>query len=482
MDVRVRFAPSPTGHLHIGGLRTALFNYLFARKHGGTFILRIEDTDQDRFDSTAEKNILRELAWTGIIPDESPVQEGEYGPYRQSERLGIYRDAVEELLNRNKAYKCYCTVSELEAMRKRRAELGRQSGYDGRCRDLTDKQRQKYDDDGYSHVVRMRVDKSESPVILEDMIRGRVQFSLKQQEDQVIMKTDGYPTYHLAAVMDDSLMEISHVLRGEEWLPSIPKYILLCRWLDIVPPQFAHLPLILNPDRSKMSKRGGDFTVGDFARKGYLPQALINFLALLGWNPGNEEEVFSVSDLESIFDVKRIGKSPAKFNSEKLGWINKIWIDKLGKEALWHYLIPFVTHSRYGDRDMQEIRELVPIIQPQMSKLVDIEQGLNIFYRPEQELPSDKIIEILGHRISKTVLTCLLKHLNNFEAEEFNAESFNKLINRVGSETSFKGKPLLMPMRMAITLEAEGPDLAQVASVFGRAKVAERVERSLQIA
>ncbi len=482
MTVRVRFAPSPTGHLHIGGLRTALFNFLFARHNHGVFVLRIDDTDQERFDSTAEDNIMRNLAWAGITPDESPYQYGKYGPYRQSERLKIYDEAISELLEKEVAYRCYCTKSDLTAMRKKQMELGRPTRYDGRCRHLSDAQRIQYEEEGRISVVRMAIPQEDNPIMFKDLVRDRMQFPLRQLEDQIIYKSDGFPTYHLAAVVDDYLMEISHVLRGDEWLPSTPKYLLLCRWLDITPPEFAHLPLLLNQDRSKMSKRSGDATVTDFRRKGYLPQAMVNFLSLLGWSPVEQQEIFSISELESVFAIERIGKSPARFNTEKLDWLNKLWMGKMGKEALWQYLVPFISNSRYAHEDFEEIRKLVPVIQPQMAKLTEIEKRLSLFYRPEQELPDDKIIQALGHKISKSVLTSLLKQIDAMkEEQELDAETFNNMVKQVNKVTGFQGKNLLMPMRMAITLEVDGPDLTQIVNIFGKTKVRERLQRVLQM-
>ena len=319
---RVRFAPSPTGFLHVGGLRTALYNFLYARKNSGVFVLRIEDTDRSRAVEGAAKNLLEVLQWAGLVPDEGPNRPGSYGPYVQSERLHLYRDSIEKLLASGSAYRCFCSPERLDEMRKAQEKQKLPFiKYDRRCLALSREEIEGNLRRGLPHVVRMRVPEGE-PVGFRDMIHGDLSFAAEQIDDQVLMKSDGYPTYHFANVVDDHTMEISHVIRGEEWLPSTPKHVLLYRFFGWEPPVFAHLPLLLNPDRSKLSKRQGDVAVEDFRAKGYLSEALINFVALLGWNPGTTQELFSLEELVGLFSLEQVNRSGAIFNLEKLTWLN----------------------------------------------------------------------------------------------------------------------------------------------------------------
>ena len=314
-EVRVRFAPSPTGELHVGGLRTALFNYLFAKHHAGAFVLRIEDTDRSRHIPEAEERICEDLEWAGLIPDEAPHRPGPFGPYRQSERLDIYHAAANKLVDRGVAYPCYCSPELLEEMRKERMAQNLSTKYDGRCRRLTESERNAREEEGLKPVIRMMIpDPAEGfEIEVKDMVRGSVTFDSAQLDDQVLIKADGFPTYHLAVVVDDHEMKITHVLRAEEWLPSTPKHLLLYRWLGWEPPRFAHLPLLLNADRSKMSKRKGDVAVEAYRSQGYLPDALVNFIALLGWNPGDDRELFNPAELAANFSIERINKTGAIF-------------------------------------------------------------------------------------------------------------------------------------------------------------------------
>ena len=281
-NIRVRFAPSPTGYLHVGGLRTALYNYLFARRNNGKFILRIEDTDKNRFVEGAVKNLIETLDWIGLDRDEGPSKEGEYGPYYQSQRLDIYKKYSEELINKGHAYYCFCSSERLTEIREKQQKQGLQSKYDKHCLSLTQDEINSNLQNNLPHVVRLNVQPDEK-IIIDDIIRGRVEFDSNIVDDQVLIKSDGYPTYHLANVIDDHLMKITHVIRGEEWLSSTPKHILLYDFLGWEKPMFAHLPLLLNSDRSKLSKRQGDVAVEDYRAKGYLKEALVNFVALLGW-------------------------------------------------------------------------------------------------------------------------------------------------------------------------------------------------------
>jgi glutamyl-tRNA synthetase len=332
---RTRFAPSPTGYLHVGGLRTALYNYLFARKNGGTFILRIEDTDRTRFVEGAVENLLKTLKWVGLEYDEGPEKEGKYGPYIQSERTEIYREHLKTLVEKGAAYPCFCTSERLDEMRKRQTELKLAPMYDRACLKLSAEEVASKLKAGEPHVIRQKIPQGQK-LKFKDLIRGVVQFDTSNVDDQVLLKSDNFPTYHLANVIDDHLMEITHVIRGEEWLPSTPKHILLYEAFGWQKPEFAHIPLLLNHDKSKLSKRQGDVSVEDYINKGYTREAIINFIALLGWHPGKgvEEEIFSLEDLVKEFSLEKVHKGGAVFEVEKLNWFNFQWRRKTHQETL----------------------------------------------------------------------------------------------------------------------------------------------------
>ncbi len=476
--VRVRFAPSPTGELHVGGLRTALFNYLFARKHGGRFVLRIEDTDRARFVAGTEEGIIDVLAWAGIAPDEGPHVGGPFGPYRQSERLQLYQKAAETLIAQGNAYKCYCTPEELDEMRKGQQARGLPLKYDGRHRDLTDGQRKSLEAEGRKPVVRMRIPERDERIVVRDAIRGDVDFNSNQLDDQVLLKSDGFPTYHLAVVVDDNAMEISHILRAEEWLPSTPKHVYLYRWLGYAEPVFAHLPLLLNEDRSKMSKRKGDLAVVDYRRKGYLADALVNFLALLGWSPGDDREILTRGELVELFSIERIGKSGAVFDRKKLNWMNQSYIQALSGDAFRELVEPFVDAALFGERDEKYMRGLAASVQPSLVTLADFNERARVFTRRDDEPVAPELLAAMQSEDARKVLAALGDCIVGLET--LDQAAFKQLTKDVQQQTQLKGKALFAPMRAAITLEKEGPDLAQIVEIFGKEKTLARIERALK--
>jgi glutamyl-tRNA synthetase len=340
--IRTRFAPSPTGYLHVGGLRTALYAYLFARKNKGTFVLRIEDTDQTRYVEGAVENLIETLNWNGISYEEGPEinehgkieQKGALGPYVQSERTGIYKEHAQKLLDSGHAYRCFCTKERLDEMRGQQMARGQGTMYDRKCCDLPDSEIKKHLDAGTPFVIRQKI--PYIPIKFKDLIRKNVQFDGKTIDDQVLVKSDGFPTYHLANVVDDHLMKITHVIRGEEWLPSTPKHIALYQAFGWEAPIFAHIPLLLNEDRTKLSKRQGDVAVEQYIEKGYLREAVLNFVAFLGWHPGGgeEKEIFTLPELEEIFTMEKVHKAGAIFNLEKLDWYNWRWLKQKHVDAL----------------------------------------------------------------------------------------------------------------------------------------------------
>ncbi len=350
-EVRVRFAPSPTGFLHVGGLRTALYNYLFAKKNNGKFVLRIEDTDQSRFVEGAVEKLVDSLKWVGLNYDEGPNIEGNYSPYFQSKRLEIYQNYIKELINKKKAYYCFCTPERLTALREeqQRQKLP-QAKYDKHCLHLSDEEIIEKLQNNAPHVIRLNVEPNQI-VRFNDHVRGTVEFNTDNIDDQVLIKSDGYPTYHLANVIDDHLMEISHVIRGEEWLSSTPKHVLMYKFFEWDLPEFAHLPLLLNPDKSKLSKRQGDVAVEDYRDKGYLKEALINFVALLGWNFGDDQEYYLLNEMIEKFSLERVNKAGAVFNIEKLDWLNGLHIRNKSNEEILPLFKSELKKSKYADSD-----------------------------------------------------------------------------------------------------------------------------------
>ncbi|MCK5742570.1 MAG: glutamate--tRNA ligase, partial [Chlorobi bacterium] len=346
MTVRVRFAPSPTGFLHVGGLRTALYNYLFAKHHKGTCVLRIEDTDRTRFVENATENLIDALKWAGIEFDESLVEGGDYGPYVQSERFDLYREHAEILIKNGAAYYAFDTPDELTAMRERRKKEGGAFQYD---RDtmrnqmtLGDEECKRLLDAGEAHVIRLKIPHDKS-IDFSDMIRGNVSMPGKDVDDQILIKSDGFPTYHLANVVDDHLMKISHVIRGEEWLPSTPKHVLLYDAFGWDRPEFAHLPLLLNQDKSKLSKRTGSVGVEEFRTDGYFKDAFVNFVALLGWNPTADREIYDIEELIELFNIEKVNKAGAVFDRKKLEWMNFEYLKKMDTQELVNLLKPILV-------------------------------------------------------------------------------------------------------------------------------------------
>ena len=478
--VRVRFAPSPTGELHVGGLRTALFNYLFAKHHGGRFILRIEDTDQERFVEGAEEGIVNMLHWAGLVPDEGPHLGGDFAPYRQSERRELYAKYAARLIEQGHAYHCYVTPAELDQMRAEQMEAQKSDPallvkYDGRHRNLSESDRRRFESEGRKPVVRMRIPEPDEQIVVEDLIRGRVVFNSGQLDDQVLLKSDGFPTYHLAVVVDDHLMGITHILRAEEWLPSTPKHLYLYQWLGWEPPQTAHLPLLLNADRSKMSKRSGDTAAEAYRDKGFLPGALVNFLALLGWNPGDDREVFSLDDLIAEFSLERVGKSGSVFDLDKLNWMNQNYIGKLPPDELYAALRPFIDQTPHAGEDEEALRKICLIVQPALVTLAGIGGHLPFFFRPDDAPLAPDLETSLAEEEAQTVISAFREQLR--AAEGLDASGFKEMMKAVQAETGIKGKGLWGTIRWAITREAEGPDLAQVAALFGKDKVLARLGR-----
>ncbi|WP_296561370.1 glutamate--tRNA ligase [uncultured Acetobacterium sp.] len=483
--IRDRFAPSPTGNVHVGSLRTALYNYLYAKKMGGEFLLRLEDTDQTRLEQGAVDNLLDALNMTGVIPDEglikenhNIVQKGQHGPYIQSQRLDIYKQYIEMLLNQGQAYYCFCSKERLEEVRNEQKDKGETPKYDGKCRSLTKDEIAENIAAGLPHTVRLKL--PENHVIsFDDLVRGAIEMNTNDLDDQVLLKADGFPTYHMAVVVDDHLMAITHVIRGEEWLPSTPKHVYLYECFGWESPKFVHLPNILNDDRKKLSKRQGDVSVGDFLAKGYLPEALVNFLALLGWSPENQQEIFSMAELIEAFDLTRINKSGAVFDRAKLNWMNAHYIKEMPIENLVNHLTPFLVNARVITE--QEISAK----QEWLSKIAEIlRDRIEFFAQAPQELEmilkSDFIIEdqealaLLHEESSKRLYQALTTKIE--ATEVLDAARGKAILKEIQKEEKIKGKMLFMPSRIMITGEMHGPDLTLIMDVLGKDEVLNRIK------
>ncbi|MGA9348166.1 MAG: glutamate--tRNA ligase, partial [Anaerolineae bacterium] len=378
--VRVRFAPSPTGYLHVGGARTALFNWLFARKHNGAFILRIEDTDRKRYEPEAVGNILESLRWLGLEWDEGPEVGGDYGPYYQSQRLDIYQKYAQQLVDSGHAYHCYCSPERLAQVREEQRRRGEPNlGYDRHCRYLTAKQRAEYEAQGIVPVVRLKVP-LEGQTSFHDVLHGDITVDNARLDDLVLLKSDGYPTYHLANVVDDTLMLITHIMRADEWLPSVPKHVLLYDAFGWEIPIYAHLPVILAPTgKGKLSKRHGGVAVHEFRQEGYLSEAMVNFLALVGWAYDDKTEFFTRQELIEKFSLEGVNKSPAAFSYEKLEWMNGVYIRQLGLDDLAERLMPFLTGAGLP-ADLSTVRRIVPLVQERLKRLTGAVEWVDFFF------------------------------------------------------------------------------------------------------
>ncbi|MED0688163.1 glutamate--tRNA ligase [Anoxybacillus ayderensis] len=480
-EVRVRYAPSPTGHLHIGGARTALFNYLFARHHEGKFIVRIEDTDIERNVEGGEQSQLENLKWLGIEYDESVDKDGGYGPYRQTERLHIYRQYTNELLEKGHAYKCFCTPEELEQEREAQKAAGIAAPqYSGKCRHLTPEQVQQLEAEGKPYTIRLKV--PEGKVYeFEDMVRGRVSFESKDIGDWVIVKANGIPTYNFAVVIDDHLMKITHVFRGEEHLSNTPKQLMVYEYFGWEPPKYAHLTLIVNENRKKLSKRDESIIqfVSQYKELGYLPEAMFNFFALLGWSPEGEEEIFTKEELIRIFDVSRLSKSPSMFDKQKLTWMNNQYIKKLDLDRLVELSLPHLIRAgrlpeQMTDEQKQWARDLIALYQEQMSYGAEIVQLSELFFKQEIEYDEEAKVVLGGEQVP-LVLKAFYEQVEQLAT--FDSDHIKAVIKAVQKETGQKGKNLFMPIRVAVTGQTHGPELPEAIRLLGKETVMSRLAK-----
>ena len=486
MSVRVRYAPSPTGEPHVGNIRTALFNWLFARHEGGAFIVRLEDTDRARYVQGAEQAIFESLAWLGLDYDEGPDPSnpsrdiGDRGPYVQSRRVQTYQRYVAELVEGGHAYRCYCTPERLDAVRKDLQRRKLPPKYDRHCRDLPDAERQKLESEGLPAVVRFRTPLS-GQTTFHDLVRGDITFENDTLDDFVLLKSDGFPVYHLANIVDDRLMGITHVMRGDEWLSSTPRHVLLYEAFGWEPPVFAHLPMILGPDRAKLSKRHGDTSVLEFRDRGFLPEALFNFLGLLGWSLDDRTEIIDRDTFVQHFSLDRVLANPAVFNREKLEWMNGVYIRSLADDELAKRAVPFLEREgRPVDRDV--LRRVVPLIRERIKLLTEAEDMAGFFFS-EGELDYGTEI-LLGKRFvddrgaASNALETVLRRIRNIEA--WDDEALEGAIRPLAEELALKTGELFGLIRVAVTGRTAAPPLFETMAVLGRERTLERLESALK--
>lgn len=477
-EIRVRYAPSPTGHLHIGNARTALFNYLFARNQGGKFIIRIEDTDQKRNIEGGEESQLKYLKWLGMDWDEGVDVGGEYGPYRQSERNDIYQTYYNELLEKGLAYKCYCTEEELEKEREEQMERNETPQYSGKCRHLTIEQQQQLEAEGRKASIRFKVPKGQV-FSFDDMVKGQVSFESDGIGDHVIVKKDGIPTYNFAVTVDDHLMEISHVLRGDDHISNTPKQLMIYEALGWTPPLFGHMTLIVNESRKKLSKRDESIIqfIEQYEELGYIPEALFNFITLLGWSPEGEEEIFSKEEFITIFDSHRLSKSPALFDKQKLAWMNNQYMKKIELDRVVELALPHLIKSGRVKETRTEvenawIHELIALNQEKMSFGAEIVELSELFFSEEVNMDEEAKAIISEEQVPE-VLSAFLNELENVES--FTAGEIKKAVKAVQKSTGHKGQKLFMPIRVATTGQMHGPDLMKAIELLGKDKVKTRL-------
>ena len=478
MNVRVRFAPAPTGLLHIGNARTALFNYLFAKKEGGTFILRIEDTDSERSTDASISAILEDLQWLGIVWEEGPDRNGSSGPYRQSQRLSLYRDHAEKLLAEGKVYKCFCSPERLESLRQEQLAKGRMPKYDGKCSSLSEKEIVSKESEGLRPVLRFRVDKG--MVVFEDLIHGRMSFDSNGIGDFIIVRSDGMAAYNFACVIDDHLMEISHVIRGDDHLSNTPRQILIYRTLGWQPPAFAHHPLILGPDRSPLSKRHGATAVSQYREEGFLPEALLNYLVLLGWTSPTGEEILPLERIIETFSLTGLSRNAPIHSLKKLEWLNSHYLRNMDENRLTRLLLPYFERAGLpiNTPSPEYLAQICGLLKENISVLSEVEQYLGIFFDEKFSFEED----------AKTILTLpenqefLRTILSTIETESeiagLNASSWLKHIEE---KTGRRGKSLYFLLRAGMTGKMKGPELVKTLPLLGKERMVKRLKMAMEL-
>ncbi len=463
---RLRFAPSPTGHLHIGNARTAILNWIFARKTNGKFILRIEDTDIDRSSKSFEQSIFDDLHWLGLDWDEGPEISSEFGPYRQSERLHIYQKHLQILKNQEIVYPCFCQDVEVKKKRKDALARGDDPGYDRKCFKLSEKEKRALIESGQAPVWRFYV----RPGVIKwnDLLKGKLIFEGESYGDFIVTRSDGSPTYNFAAAVDDISMKISHVIRGDDHVSNTPRQILIYEALEQKMPEFCHIPMILGPDRTRLSKRHGATSIDEFKSNGYLPNALINFLSLLSWSSESGDEILSIERLIQEFAFSRMSRSPAIFDIEKLNWMNGCYIRETEVEKLVEYAVPVLNKNNFDTDDRSKVENIMLLIRDSIERLSQIPDKARPFYQDAVQLADGQAIALSSKDSSQKIYWAFLRYLHNYD--EINLDTFRTIMKLVQIETGIMGKDLWMPIRVALTGQLHGPDLPKAAVILGKDK------------
>ncbi|MFQ5648387.1 MAG: glutamate--tRNA ligase [bacterium] len=473
--VRVRFAPSPTGHLHIGNARTAVLNWLFARKHHGTLVLRVEDTDKERSKPEYEQVLLDHLEWLGVTFHESPAAGGPFAPYRQSERQSIYQTYLAKLKESGKVYPCYKSEEELHHIREAALARGDIVPYNRKDLEPSDDERRRVEREGGQPLWLFNVE--HGVIEWHDLVKGGISFEGERVGDFVVMRSNGLPTYNFASAVDDALMQITHVIRGDDHVSNTPKQILLLDALGFPLPQFAHIPMISGPDRTRLSKRHGATSLEEFRRKGYLPQALINFLSLLSWSSESGVEILSIEELIEECDFSRMSQAPAAFDTSKLNWMNGQYIRKLSFDDFRKLGAPFLLQSDVGVSDDEQLTRVLSVLQPGVEYLSQLPQLARTFYQNLMQPTDGEAIAIVSRDSSQKIYWAFLRHLADHD--DLDAAAFRVIMKEVQQETGIMGKELWMPIRVALTGKSHGPDLGKIAEILGKEKVVRFVKNRL---
>lgn len=479
MSVRVRFAPSPTGYLHIGGLRTALYNYLFAKHNDGKIILRIEDTDRTRFVEGATERLIESMKWAGIDFDESIEKGGDFGPYIQSERNEIYKEHIKILLDDDKAYYAFDTPEEIETMREAQKAKKETPKYDrtiGKNQyTLGSEKTKELIEEGVAYVIRLKVPENYN-VVFDDLIRGKITVNTNEVDDQVLIKSDGFPTYHLANVVDDHHMQISHVIRGEEWLPSTPKHVILYESFGWDVPKFAHLPLLLNSNKQKLSKRHGDVAVEDFRQKGYLKDAFVNFIALLGWNPSADREIYSMDELVELFEITKVNKAGAVFDLQKLNWMNQQYMKNADLNELADFVTPIMNEKGFTNIDNEYLKKVINVLLERLELINELPDYAPYFFTEEYDIdPEYK--EKKWDADAKSQSEQLLKKLEN--VSDWTHDGIKDSVKEFCKEIGIKMGAIMHPLRLMLTGRSFGAGMFDVMELLGKEKTLSRINKFL---
>ncbi len=478
LKVRVRFAPAPTGLLHIGNARTALFNYLFAKKEKGTFVLRIEDTDVERSTEASIEAILHDLKWLGIAWDEGPDVGGPYGPYRQTQRLSLYRRAVEELIEKGKVYKCFCSPERLESLRKEQLSKGMMPKYDGKCRFLEKEEISDREAEGLRPVFRFKVDRG--GIAFQDLIHGRMSFDSTGMSDFIIIRSDGMAAYNFACVIDDHAMDISHVIRGDDHLSNTPRQILIYRAMGWSPPTFAHHPLILGPDRTPLSKRHGATAVSQYREEGFLPESLLNYLVLLGWSPPEGDEILSLEKMIQSFSLTGLSRNAPTHSLKKLEWLNSHYLRHIDKDRLFHLLLPYLEKEGIPAQqyDPTYLKEVCHLLRDNLTTLSQVRDYLGIFF-DEKFYFEEEAQKRFSEPASRETLQKVLKIIEDLPEKA--AGVHTSLFHQLEEKTGQKGKPLYATLRAGITGKMKGPELAKILPLLGKERMVKRLKKALEL-